>query len=87
MEIECISWLAIPFGLAGMAIATKTRWGFALMLFANLLWVINGVCCESWSVATSSGIYAALAFRNTMQFGTSGTEAVVSVIGADGAMA
>ena len=72
MFIQCISWLAIPLGLIGMSIATKSRWGFTLMVVANLMWLANGVCCHSWSVATLSGIYAALTFRNTMFFHPTG---------------
>jgi len=69
MSIQLLGWIAIPLGLVGMTMATKSRWGFALMMAANLLWVSMGVHDGCHCITASSGIYSLLTLRNTFIFG------------------
>jgi len=69
MTVQLLGWIAIPLGLIGMAVATKYRWGFALMMVANLLWVAIGICNQCHCMTASSGIYSILTLRNAMIFG------------------
>lgn len=59
------SYILAPFGLAGMLLAgRRNRWGWALGIFAQVLWLTYGVQTKQWGFLPGSFAYLVIYTRN-----------------------
>lgn len=59
------SYALAPFGLIGMLLAgRRSRWGWLLSIFTQVLWLAYAVDTKQWGFIPGSLAYAAVYFKN-----------------------
>lgn len=73
------SYVLAPFGLAGLWMAgRRNRWGWALGIFAQVLWLTYGVQTRQWGFIPGSAAYLFIYAKNFIAWSSKAKEKAVS---------
>lgn len=69
MPFELWSWLLTAVGVTGLLVAgSKSKWGWAIGLSAQSLWIAYGVTTGQTGFIVSAAVYGSMYVRNFLKW-------------------